>query len=80
MSIDYDAWLEAPYQEMCEAEDEWEWAEQQVRDDDSYAESLSEWLDENAGMTEADYIKSSRYTRLIESTIRNYNDYRKHGE
>lgn len=82
MGVDYDAWLEKPYQDMAEAEALYEQAEEKYLESDSYQEHFSEWLEEegNAGKTEQDFQKSSEYEKGVESVMEslsepNYDDY-----
>ena len=69
MGIDYDAWLEQPYQDMCEAEERWEEAEEAYRGSDQYNEDYEEWLlDEgNENKSKKDYDGSTRYEQAVES-------------
>lgn len=69
MGIDYDAWLEQPYQDMYAAEERWERAEEEYRGSDRYNEDYEEWLlDEgNENKSKKDYDGSGRYEQAVES-------------
>lgn len=41
--MDYDAWLEKPYQDECEARDDYDSAAEAFIDSDSYWESYEQW-------------------------------------
>lgn len=70
MAVDYDAWLEEPFQRMCREQEAWEHAEAQLRDDKAgYAHSLSDWLEENPSKTEADFPESETYAGLVQNII-----------
>lgn len=73
MGIDYDAWLEAPYQEQYANEEAWERAVEEY-EEDSYQEDLDIWLSENEGKTEADFRGSNDYEAIIEGIIEGWND------
>lgn len=73
MGIDYDAWLEKPYQDQYEAEEAWERAEERFLAGD-YAQYLDEWLEDNPGKTEDDYKESPSYERAVESCIEDERD------
>lgn len=48
----YDAWLEKPYQDACEAADKFEAAAEQYVETDSYSEGIAQWyLDRTTGGT-----------------------------
>lgn len=75
MAIDYDAWLEEPYQRACREEEAWERAEEEWLESDHYQESLAEWLEENPNKTEADFQESKTYENGIESIIESWSRY-----
>jgi hypothetical protein len=64
MGIDYDSWLEQPYQdqyawdELCEEYDE----------SDQYADDLADWLadPDNEGKTQEDWYDSYDYQSSVE--------------
>lgn len=66
MGIDYDAWLEQPYQDECDAQEAYDRAEEQFRDSDSYWESYEEWLKTNEGKQE-DWGETNDYMKSVES-------------
>jgi len=67
MGVDYDAWLEQPYQDECDAQEAYDRAEEQFRDSDSYWESYEEWLETNEGKNEADWGETTDYMKSVES-------------
>lgn len=69
MGIDYDAWLEKPYQDMYEAEARWEEAEEAYRESDQYNEDYEEWLlvEGNENKSKKDYDGSTPYEQAVES-------------
>jgi len=67
MGVDYDAWLEQPYQDECDAQEAYDRAEEQFRDSDSYWESYEEWLETNEGKNEADWGQTTDYVKSVES-------------
>lgn len=75
MGIDYDAWLEAPYQEQYANEEAWERAVEEYEEDDSYQEDLDIWLSENEGKTEENFRDSAQYQRTIERIVDSRTDY-----
>lgn len=72
MAINYDAWLEEPYQRMCADEETWFRAEEEWLESDHYKESLAEWLEENPSKTEDDYQQSQRFQNGVQSVIDNW--------
>jgi len=72
MSIDYDAWLQEPYQQACRDEDEWEQAENYWLESDDYLETIDRWLEENPDKTEDDFRESKDYESGIEWVIRGW--------
>lgn len=74
MGTDYDAWLEAPYQEQYANEEAWERAVEEY-EEDSYQEDLDIWLSENEGKTETDFRNSAQYERTIERIVESWTDY-----
>ena len=67
MGVDYDAWLEEPYQDECEAADAYDEAEESFRESDYYAEGFSDWLQTNQGKSEEDWELTSDYVNRVES-------------
>ncbi len=65
MGINYDAWLEKPYQDLYENDEFYERGEEEYPKSDHYAENLDYWMEET-GKTEADYLASEDYTRDVE--------------
>ena len=74
MAIDYDRWLEQPYQDACKAQDEFDSASEQYRESDSYYESLEDYLKEHPGSTEDDYQDSNDYDSHVESYLDKLNE------
>jgi hypothetical protein len=72
MAIDYDAWLQEPYERACREQEAWERAEE-LLDEGTYAESLSEWLEENVGKTEDDFRESDTYIDLVQNIVDGWN-------
>jgi hypothetical protein len=73
MRINYDAWLEKPYQDQYEAEEQWERAEQKFLDND-YAQYLDEWLVDNPNKTEEDYKESKEYIAHVNHVAKTIDD------
>lgn len=67
MAIDYDAWLEQPYQDECDAQEAYDRAEEDFNESDSYWESYEEWLKTNEGKTQADWEQTNDYVSSVES-------------
>jgi len=67
----YDAWLEKPYQDMMEADEAYERAEEEYREDKNgqYSTDLREWQEENPGKTEDDFIASPEYERILDRLV-----------
>ena len=48
MGVDYDTWLQKPYQDRHEAQDAYDEAEEAYRESDSYHEHYGFWLETKA--------------------------------
>lgn len=70
MGIDYDAWLQQPYEEQAE----WESLCEQYIESKQYADDLTEWLDEHPGETEEDYQESYAFENAVRSMADGFND------
>jgi hypothetical protein len=70
MGIDYDAWLEQPYQEQYE----WDELCERYEESGSYEDDLAEWLadPENEGLTEEDWRDSSNFASCVECWASDY--------
>ena len=62
----YDAWLEKPYQDAYANEEAFEYAAEEYNRMGFYEEHLTEWLEENPGKTEDDFIVCDEYTSAVE--------------
>lgn len=67
MGLDYDAWLEQPYQDECKATDDYDDACEVYNDTDSYWERLDEFLKDNPGLDEDAWRNSSDYESAVAS-------------
>lgn len=65
----YDEWLQEPYQEACKAQEEWERAEEDFRDSDTYSEHYTEWLEEGNEGTEEEWEQTADYEKSVESQM-----------
>jgi hypothetical protein len=63
MAIDYDAWLEKPYQDMYSAQERFEEAEQEYIKSDQYSEDLGFWIE--AGEKAEEYDGSDAYCEAV---------------
>lgn len=69
----YDEWLQEPYQEECRAQEEWERAEEDFRDSDSYSEHYAEWLEEGNEGTEEEWEQTADYEKSVECHLDSMN-------
>ena len=71
MATDYDAWLEAPYQEALREAEQYEEAMERYIASDLYQENLTEWLEkeENIGKTESDYRESDWFKEGVSEEL-----------
>ena len=67
MGIDYDAWLEKPYQDACDAQDAYDEAEESYRESDYYWEDYEEWLKTNEGKSQEEWEATDDYVKSVES-------------
>ena len=67
MGVDYDTWLQQPYQDDCDAQDAYDEAERSFKDSDYYWEDYEEWSKTNEGMSEADWEETNDYVSSVES-------------
>ena len=74
MAIDYDAWLEKPYQDECDAQEAYDQAEESFRESDTYWEHFEQWSKTNEGKTEADWEETSDYVSSVESHLAMLNE------
>jgi hypothetical protein len=59
----YDAWLEKPFQDACDAADKFEAAAEQYIETDSYSEGIAQWyLDRTTGGTNIQEVDWSLIT------------------
>lgn len=70
--IDYDAWLEKPYQDMCAAADAYEAACNRYEEMDRFEEDFAEWLAEQETadgreLSVDDYRESGAYQSVVEA-------------
>lgn len=68
MGIDYDAWLEQPYQDQAD----WELAVEQFKDTIEYEDALDEWLKENPDSDEETFLNSLIFESLVEKHQNRY--------
>lgn len=66
MGIDYDSWLEKPYQDELVNERFYIQAEEEYPLSDEYKAALADWLADNPGETEDSYCSSSEFDYKIE--------------
>ena len=86
----YDAWLEKPFQDACDAADKFEAAAEQYVETDSYSEGIAQWyLDRTTGGTNIqdvdwtlitpevheEYQASADFERAVESQMESDDDY-----
>lgn len=66
MGVDYDAWLEKPYQDAYAEQDAWDDAEESFRKD-GYHEAFDEWAEkpENAGKTAEEWERTDDYEKSV---------------
>lgn len=74
MAIDYDAWLEQPYQDECDAQEAYDQAEESFRESDTYWEHFEQWSKTNEGKTEADWEETNDYVSSVESHLAMLNE------
>jgi hypothetical protein len=74
MGVDYDTWLQQPYQDNCDAQDAYDEAEESFRGSDTYWEHYEEWLKTNEGMSETDWEETNDYVSSVESHLRSINE------
>lgn len=67
MGIDYDSWLEQPFQDECKAADDYENACELYNETDYYWEGLGEFLKDNPGSDEDAWLESSQYENAVSS-------------
>ena len=67
--LDYDRWLEQPYQDACKAQESYERAEESFRDSDYYHEGFAEWLEVegNEGKTQEQWEATGDYEKSVEA-------------
>jgi hypothetical protein len=66
MGIDYDTWLQKPYQDSHEAQDAYDEAKESFIGTDSYHESYGFWLETNEGKSEEDWQETSDFESSVE--------------
>lgn len=86
----YDAWLEQPFQDACDAADKFEAAAERYVESDSYSEGIAQWyLDRTTGGTDIfeldwslitpemheEYQASADFERAVESQMESDDDY-----
>lgn len=74
MGIDYDAWLEKPYQEAAERADFYDKMAEQYMDSDEFDSDAEEWA-KAKGLTEydwQDYAESDEFEAVVEKMMDNY--------
>ena len=67
MGLNYDDWLEQPYQDGCDAQDNWEIATEKYCESNEYWDDLADYQFANPGKDEDDFLSSSQYEGLVES-------------
>ena len=86
----YDAWLEQPFQDACDAADKFEAAAERYVESDSYSEGIAQWyLDRTTGgdniqdvdwalitpEMHEEYQASADFERAVESQMESDDDY-----
>jgi hypothetical protein len=86
----YDAWLEKPFQDACDAADKFEAAAERYVESDSYSEGIAQWyLDRTTGGADIfdldwslitpemheEYQASADFERAVESQMESDDDY-----
>lgn len=86
----YDAWLEKPFQDACDAADKFEAAAEQYVESDSYSEGIAQWyLDRTTGgdniedvdwtlitpEMHEEYQASADFERAVDSQMESDDDY-----
>lgn len=67
MGVDYDTWLQKPYQDRHEAQDAYDEAEEAYKESDYYHEDYGFWLETNEGKSEAEWQETADYVSSVES-------------
>lgn len=70
----YDSWLEAPYQDAVQAQEEWEEAEEHYKESGAYDEDIEVWLEENPHRFRGEYEGTEEYRRAVKGCWDTYNN------
>ena len=74
MGVDYDTWLQKPYQDRHEAQDAYDEAKESFIGTDSYYEDYGFWLETNEGKSEAEWQETADFESSVESYERMRNE------
>ena len=74
MGVDYDTWLQKPYQDRHEAQDAYDEAKESFIGTDSYHEHYGFWLETNEGKSEEDWQETADFESSVESYERMRNE------
>lgn len=76
--IDYDAWLEKPYQDECQARDDWDRSCERYAESDSYWEDYEQWaaplFKEGIHCSTEVWVGSKHYEQCVENYIDRQNE------
>ena len=75
MPMDYDAWLEKPYQDACKEQEAFDDAATDYNNSDLYDEEMKDFIEQFPDEDEDGWLSSDKYVSAVEAYMESQADY-----